>query len=189
MTTEPATIAARARQALHQLSAAIAETPDPRHYVTEKFLSRVRLAALLAIPPAAVSAADDKSRATESTDALILTATDPADPATTYRFSLADPRFNDTPIRLLGRCPACGGEVPHQAIWSLAHLADADRPSTSRPTAPCPRPCAPPSDRRPSSATPVTAATAATPTDPHQPVPNHPCRRPMAAARERHNPP
>ncbi|GAA1215401.1 hypothetical protein GCM10009665_01530 [Kitasatospora nipponensis] len=126
MTAHPAPIATRARQAADHLRAIVAQDPDPRWRVREQALAHLRLAALLGIAPTDVITTDDELRATRKHDALILTVTDPADPAAVYRFSLIDPRYDDEPFRLLGQCPGCRGEAAYREIRTLADLAAAE---------------------------------------------------------------
>ncbi|GAA1961864.1 hypothetical protein [Kitasatospora viridis] len=114
------TIALRAREAAAFVRAAVA---DPRWQARERALAVLRVAALLAVPRTAVTAVDDERRAAHPRDALLLTATDPADPRSAYRFSLVEPRYTDEPLHLLGRCPDCAGEVPVREVRSLADLA------------------------------------------------------------------
>ncbi|GAA1082693.1 hypothetical protein GCM10009663_27070 [Kitasatospora arboriphila] len=123
-----ATLAERARRAAAMVRAAVEAEPDPRLHASERVRARLRIASLLGIPPTAVTVADDDRRATLAHAAVILAAADPADPAASYRFSIADPFYDDDTVRLLGACPVCGAEVPVRDIANLADLADADRP-------------------------------------------------------------
>lgn len=118
----PGSITARARDAARQRRD---DTRTPATWRDEDWAARAHAAAenladLLAVPRDRVQIVPDYSRAYGAWVWPRITATDTT--GHPYRFVAA---FND-PARLLalGSCPACGGEVPHTWVRTLADYGE-----------------------------------------------------------------